>query len=156
VVSFDLNLDVGSGIYLLAEYLYNGNALGFGKGQAGPLLPLFEATDVLPDEALTPLMIQPPYVVAGSRELFGSSRIITNAEHQLGLQVGTDWTPQMRMDFVTLIDLDGGSAAFYPNLRYSPLDPLELTLGVQLFAGPKRSQYGNAEPLVHLLADWFF
>lgn len=156
VASFDLNLDVGSGIHLLAEYLYNGNAFGFGSGRAGPLLPLFEATNVLPDAALAGLAIPAPYAAAGSRELFGSSRIITNAEHQLGFQIGTDLTPEMRVDFVTLVDLDGSSAAFFPNLRYSPLDPLELTLGVQFFAGPKRSQYGNSEPLVHLLADWFF
>ncbi len=46
----------------------------------------------------------------------------------------------------------GGGAG----LRYSPLDSLELSLGVQLFAGPKLSQYGSSEPLVFLLADWFF
>lgn len=149
VVSFDINLDLGSGLYVLTEYLYNGNALGFGRGRAGPLLPLFEATDVPPG----PLA---PNATAASSDIFGSSRIITNSEHQVGLQFGYDLTPEMRGDFVTLIDLDGGSAAFFPNVRYSPLDSVELTLGVQLFAGPRRSQYGASEPLVQLLVDWFF
>jgi len=38
VVSLDYNFDWGNGIYVLAEHLYNGNALGFGFGRAGPLL----------------------------------------------------------------------------------------------------------------------
>jgi hypothetical protein len=88
--------------------------------------------------------------------VFGSSRVITFVSHQLGLQAGYDLTPELRGDFVTLIDMNRGSAAFFPNLSYSPLDFLEITLGVQLFAGPERSQYGGSEPLVYLLTDWFF
>jgi hypothetical protein len=156
VVSFDINLDYGSGVYFLTEYLYNGNALGFGSGRAGTTLPFFGSTDVLPDPALAPLNIPAPYATGASTNVFGSSRIITHSEHQLGVEVGYDVTPEIRGDFVTLIDMDGGSAAFVPTLRYSPLDSIELTLGVQLFAGPRRSQYGDSEPLVHLLADWFF
>ena len=152
VVSYDLNLDFGSGVYLLAEYLYNGNALGFGRGRAGPLLPFFESTGTPP----IPMPPADPYATGASSDIFGSSRIITNSEHQLGVEVGYDLTPEVRGDLVTLVDMDGGSAAFVPSLRYSPLDSIELTLGVQLFAGPRRSQYGASEPLVHLLADWFF
>lgn len=156
VVSFDTNLDYGAGVYVLAEYLYNGNALGFGRGRAGPLLPFFESTDIIPDPLLLPLGIPAPFVTAATSDIFGSSRIITNAKHQLGVQIGYDWTAEIRGDFVTLIDIDGGSAAFFPSVRYSPLDSVELTLGVQVFAGPRRSQYGASEPLVHILADLFF
>jgi hypothetical protein len=81
--------------------------------------------------------------------------MITNSAHQIGLQLGYDITPELRGDFVTLIDMQGGSAAFFPNLRYSPLDSLELSLGVQFFAGPKLSQYGSSGPRVYLLADFF-
>ena len=35
VGSIDYTLDLGSGLYLLLEHLYNGNALGFGRGRAG-------------------------------------------------------------------------------------------------------------------------
>ena len=153
VLSYDINLDYGAGVYVLAEYLYNGNALGFGRSRAGALLPLFESTNVLPDPVLAPFA---PIAVVASSDIFGSSRIVTNSEHQLGIQVGYDLTPEMRGDFISLIDLDGGSAAFFPSVRYSPLDSIELTLGVQLFAGPRRSQYGASEPVVHFLTDWFF
>jgi hypothetical protein len=154
VASVDINLDYGAGVYVLVEYLYNGNALGFGEGRAGPLLSLFAATDVPPNRALA--AIRGPYVTGATFDIFGSSRVVTSAAHQLGLQVGYDLTPELRGDFVTLIDMSGGSAAFFPNLGYSPLDSIELTFGVQLFAGPKRSQYGSSEPLVYLLVDWFF
>jgi hypothetical protein len=152
VVSFDINLDVGTGLYLLTEYLYNGNALGFGRGRAGSLLPFFESTACPPT---TPPLAE-PCATPATADSFGSSRIITNAEHQLGIQFGYDLTPEIRGDFVTLVDIDGGSAAFVPSLRYAPLDSFEISFGVQLFAGPRLSQYGGAEPLVHLLADWYF
>ncbi len=156
VVSFDTNLNYGTGIYVLAEYLYNGNALGFGSGRAGAVLPFFESTNQAPFQPLPPGAPAAPYITGASSEIFGSSRIITNSEHQLGVEIGYDLTPELRGDFVSLIDMDGASAAFVPSLRYSPLGSIELTLGVQLFTGPRRSQYGASEPLVHLLADWFF
>lgn len=156
VVSFDINLDVGTGLYLLTEYLYNGNALGFGRGRAGTLLPFFESTADPPPGTPVPAPVPGPYPTGATSDVFGSSRVITNAKHQLGVQIGYDLTPELRGDFVTLIDVDGGSAAFVPSLGYSPLDSFEITLGVQLFAGPRLSQYGGAEPLVHLLADWYF
>ena len=51
---------------------------------------------------------------------------------------------------------NGGSAVFFPTLAYSTFDWLELSLGVQLFAGPHLSQYGSQEHLVYLQAEWFF
>jgi hypothetical protein len=39
---------------------------------------------------------------------------------------------------------------------YSPLGWLELTLGVQVFAGPRHSEYGSLDPLGFLLAEAFF
>ncbi|MCP4037152.1 MAG: hypothetical protein GY733_09470 [bacterium] len=154
VASFDINLDYGTGIYFLAEYLYNQNALGFGEGEAGALLEYFEATDVSPSPGLDADL--GPFVKEGTADLFAASRVVTLATHQLGLQAGYDLTPELRGDLVSLIDISGGSAAFFPNLVYSPLDALEITLGVQLFAGPRRSQYGGSEPLVFALTDWFF
>jgi len=152
VASFDINLEIGTGVYVLSEYLYNGNALGFGKGKAGVLLPLFEATN----EAPAPGLGDGPFVTGASGDAFGSSRVITLATHQLGFQLGYDLTPELRGDFVTIVDMNRGSATFFPNLAYSPLDSLEISLGVQLFTGPRRSQYGASEPLVFLLTDWFF
>lgn len=152
VASIDMNLDLGTGLYVLGEYLYNGNALGFGSGRAGTLLPFFESTNTPPPGVSSPA----PYVKSADEDIFGASRVVSNAEHQVGVQLGYDLTPELRGDLVTLIDLDEGSVAFYPNLGYSPLDSVQLTFGVQLFAGPRRSQYGSLEPLVSLLADWYF
>jgi len=154
VASFEINLDFGTGVYFLTEYLYNGHALGFGSGKAGPILPFFESTDTPPDPALG--VIPGPYAKGANSDVFGSSRVVTTSEHQFGTQIGYDLTPEVRGDFVTLVDMEGGSAVFFPTLRYSPLDSIELTLGVQLFAGPKRSQYGSSEHLAFLLIDWFF
>lgn len=155
VASYDINLDFGDGIYFLVEYLYNGNGLGSGRGRAGNLEPLFEATDTEPIPGIGGL-VPGPYATGANADIFGSSRVVTNAEHQVGTQVGYDLTPELRGDFVMLVDMSHGSAAFFPNLAYSPLDSIEMTFGVQLFAGQKRSQYGSSEPLVYLLVDWYF
>jgi hypothetical protein len=155
VASYDINLDFGEGIYFLVEYLYNGNGLGSGRGRAGPIEPFFEATNTPPNPVIGGL-IPGPYATGANSDIFGSSRVVTNAEHQVGTQLGYDLTPELRGDFVMLVDMSHASAAFFPNLAYSPLDSLELTLGVQLFAGQKRSQYGSSEPLVYLLTDWYF
>ena len=148
VVSYDINLDMGTGLYLLAEYLYNGNALGFGSGRAGTLLAFFEA-------AANP-GIGGPLVEPATADIFGTSRVITSAEHQLGIQTGYDISPEIRGDFITLVDLDGGSAAFFPNISYAPFDAVELNLGVQLFVGPRLSQYGGQEHRVYVRGEFFF
>ena len=44
VLSIDYLFDVGNGVYTMLEHLYNGNALGFGSGLAGGLLPFFGQT----------------------------------------------------------------------------------------------------------------
>ncbi len=51
---------------------------------------------------------------------------------------------------------NGKSATFSPMLQVFPSDRVELTLGVQAFAGPRRSEYGQSETLVYLLAEFFF
>jgi hypothetical protein len=154
VTSVDYTFDVFGGIYVLVEHLYNGNDLGFGEGSAGSLLPLFEATDVRPAEVEA--SVPGPYATAGSTKLFGSSRVVTNAENQTGTIMGGDITPELRLDVVSIYDWDGESAAFFPSLRYSPLGSLEVTVGVQTFVGPHRSQYGALETFVYLLADFYF
>lgn len=139
VVSLDTNLDVGTGLYLLVEHLYNGGALGFGSGLAGPLLPLF----------------QPPGVPA-SRDVFGTSHVVSGARHQSGAQIGYDLTPELRSDLLVIVDWSGGSAVLFPALGWSPSGSLEISLGVQVGFGPRRSEYGERGTLGYLLAEWFF
>ena len=63
IVSVDTLFDLGTGLYALVEHLYNDNDLGFGRGQAGVLLPFFEETG--------------PFVTVTSNARFGGSRVIT-------------------------------------------------------------------------------
>jgi len=146
VVSVDRNMDVGSGIYALVEHLYNGNALGFGRGEAAGLLGFFQESGVDPNRIAAP----------GTTDLFGQSRVITLGEHLTGGQLGYDLTPELQGNFLAIYDWDGRSATFFPSLRYSPLDWLELTIGVQLFTGTRRSEFGDRDTLGFLLADVFF
>ena len=148
VVSVDTNLDWGTGLYVLAEYLYNGNALGFGAGEAGTLLGFFEETGGPP--AATRI------AVGGDLDLLGTSQVVTFGRHLIGTQLGYDLSPELRLDVVVLFDAERGSATAFPSLRYSPLGWLEVTLATQLFTGKRRSEYGSAEPIGFLLAEVFF
>lgn len=142
VVSLDYDFPIGKGLYVLVEHLYNGNALGFGGGAPGTLLPFFEARG--------------PFVAPASPAVFGGSRVITSARNQTGLQLGYDITPILRADFLAIADWDGTSAVFSPIVVFSPVGSVELTLGAQLFVGPRRSQYGSSEHLGYFMAEWFF
>jgi len=157
VGSIDYLFDVGTGIYALLEHLYNGNALGFGRGRAGPLLPFFESTaepppgftaDSLPPDAV--------FVTATSADRFGGSRVVTRSRHLTGVQLGYDVTPEVRVDLLTIYDWSGSSAVFFPTLTYDALDWLEITLGAQFPLGPRRSEFGSAENLGYLIAEVHF
>jgi hypothetical protein len=151
VVSVDYLFDIGDGLYALVEYLYNGNALGFGYGKAGPLLPLFEQTGEPydPDGESSP-------IGPISSDRLGGSQVVTRSGHLTGLELGYDLTPELRADLLVLVDWDGLSATWFPRLRYSPLDWMELTLGAQLPHGRALSEFGSGEFLGFLMADLFF
>jgi len=153
VVSVDYLFDLGTGVYLLVEHLYNGNALGFGAGRAGALLPFFQKTSRSPPGIGLP---PGPFVRTVSRARFGGSRVITSAENTTGMSLGYDLTAEIRADFLALYDWEGQSASFFPALRYNAFDWLELTLGGQFFLGPQLSQYGDVKPLGYLIAEFFF
>jgi hypothetical protein len=70
--------------------------------------------------------------------------------------MGYDLTPELRGDFLVIVDWQGVSASFFPTLAWSPLGWLEIRLGVQAFAGPHLSQFGSQEPLGFVQADAFF
>ncbi len=44
-------------------------------------------------------------------------------------------------------DWNGQSAAFVPSARYAPPGALDVSVGIQTFTGPRRSQYGSAGTL---------
>lgn len=142
VFSIDTTLDVWNGIYLLAEHLYDGNALGFGSGVAGPLLPFFG------DGPSGPTLHGPAR--------FAGSRVVSLARHTTGLQLGVDLTPALRADLLALIDWGGGSTAIAPAFSFSGWNALELRIGAQLFAGPRRSQFGSQQAVGFAIVEWFF
>jgi hypothetical protein len=153
VASVDMNFDVGSGVYVLLEHLYNGNALGFGGGLAGPSVELFEAT------ADAPFGVPPqlgPFVTPVTPARFAGSRVVSLAEHQTGLQVGTDLMPTLRGNLLVLYDWNGRSAAFAPSATFSGFNNADVTIGVQLFTGRKESQFGDAPGLAYALIEFFF
>lgn len=154
VGSIDLNVDVGSGLYVLVEQLWNQNALGFGSGDAGPALAFFESTPVAPPG--TPPGVPGPFVTFASGNAFGGSRVVTFAEHLTGVQLGYDVVPEVRAELLTLVDWVGGSVAVAPSVAYSPLAALDVRVGAQLFAGPKRSEFGDRQHLGFLLLDLYF
>ena len=117
--SIDHVFDIGTGLYVLLEHLYNGNALGFGSGKAGPLLGFFAETDVPPD----PLIPPPTGTVRHSgerRHLRGQPRGSASPRNQTGFQLGYDLTPEMRGNFLAIYDWQGQSAAFFPSDHLQP------------------------------------
>jgi hypothetical protein len=154
VVSVDYLFDVGTGLYGLIEHLYNGNALGFGFGLAGPRLPFFEATVTPPAPAIPPGL--GPFVDVTSNARFGGSRVVTRSENLTGVMLGYDITPEIRGELLAIYDWTGTSVSVFPIVRYDALDWLELTLGVQFFAGRRLSEFGDVEPLGYLIAEFFF
>jgi hypothetical protein len=157
VGSIDTLFDVGNGIYALVEHLYNGNALGFGRGRPGPLLPFFESTRQ-PPSGLPAAFLAPDavFVKATSEDRFGGSRVITRSKHLTGVQLGYDLTPEVRVELLAIYDWNGESAIFFPTLALDLRDWLELTLGAQFPFGPRRSEFGSAENLGYLLAEVHF
>jgi hypothetical protein len=154
VASADRNFDIGNGLYVLGEYFYNGNPLGFGSGLAGPLLPFFEATNQPPPNV--PPGAVGPFVTTTSPDRLGGSQVISLGRHETGVELGYDIFPALHSELVTLYDWDGTSVGVVPSLRYDPYPFLEITIGAQLFAGRRRSEYGSAEDVGFLLADLFF
>lgn len=158
VVSADYSFDVGTGLYFLAEHFYNGNALGFGEGRAGTLLPLFESTTAPPAGVPPPVAaaLGGPFVTAGSGNRTGGSRVLSRSKHTTGLMAGYDLTIALRGEFLMLFDWNRTSAAFFPSLTYKGWDRVELNLGAQFFAGPKRSAFGPEPRLFFFMANFYF
>ncbi len=140
VASLDHNFDVGTGVYVLVEHLWDQNALGFGPGgRAGSLLPFFQA---------------PALPISADR--FGGSGVVSLVSHQTGLMLGYELSAAFSGNLLLLWDWRGESAAVVPVLTYTGWNSVELTVGLQLFAGADRSQFGAQEALGYALVEWFF
>lgn len=156
VASIDHNFDVGTGLYVLLEHLWNTNDLGFGRGRAGPLLPFFETTLERPPGLPPGVLAGERFVEPASRAILGGSRVVTAARHTTGFDVSYELSTALQGDLLLLYDWNGHSAALAPRLVFSGWNALELTLGAQLFTGDRSSQYGSRKPIVFLIGELFF
>jgi hypothetical protein len=82
--------------------------------------------------------------------------VISLAKHTTGVQLGMDVTGALRTDFLVLYDWNGRSAAFAPSVAYTGFNALELRVGAQAFAGPRRSQFGAQHATFFAVVEWFF
>jgi hypothetical protein len=78
------------------------------------------------------------------------------AQHYMGLYVGYDITPLVRFNTYAILNLDDRSVFVYPNVVYSVVTNLDLTLGVQLFAGTNGSEYRAFHNVYFAQLQWFF
>ncbi|HEY8123639.1 MAG TPA: hypothetical protein VII78_20140 [Myxococcota bacterium] len=146
VASIDTTFDIGPGLYALVEHLYDENALGFGSGRAGSLLPLFGASGDVAN----------PVPAPHGSERFAGSRVVSLAKHTTGVELGMDVTAALRADLLVLYDWNGSSAAIAPSFSYTGWNALELRVGAQLFAGPRLSQFGERQAIAFAVFEWFF
>jgi hypothetical protein len=65
-------------------------------------------------------------------------------------------TSAVRADLLVLYDWKGASAALAPIFSYTGFNSLELRVGAQVFAGPRRSQFGRQQAIGFAIAEWFF
>ena len=76
--------------------------------------------------------------------------------HYVGLYAGYDLTPLLRLNSYAIINLDDNSVFFYPNVVYSVITNVDLTVGVQYFHGSTGTEYGTFHDVYYAQLQWFF
>ena len=64
--------------------------------------------------------------------------------------------PLVKVAGYVVVNTDDGSVVLWPRVEWSARTNLDLTAGIQRFAGGKRSEYGRLNTLVHLEVKAFF
>ena len=128
VLSWDYSFQ--STLYLLFEYLYNGGNTG------------------RPDESLQNL--------TNVNQRSFSGEIVTQNRNFVAMGLGYEWTPLLRTDGLMIYDVDDGSAFFGPSVTYNLRSDLDWITGLQLFAGPRDSEYGDSSNLLYSSIQFFF
>lgn len=157
-LGLDRQFDLGSGLYVMAEHLYDGNALGFGVGRAGRLLPFFETSAAPPAwaAASSPAPGAPLFAAPASAARFAGSRVVSLSQHATGLQIGYDLAAALRGELLLIYDWQGSSAVLSPALHFTGLNAASFSLGAQFFFGGAPSQFGGRPALAYALAEFFF
>jgi hypothetical protein len=84
------------------------------------------------------------------------ARILSLARWYGGVAATYDVTPLVRVAGYVILNADDGSAVLWPRLEWSARANVELVVGVQMFGGGARSEYGRLSNLLHGEARWFF
>lgn len=85
-----------------------------------------------------------------------SWEILSLARHYIGISIGYDVTPLLRWDNYAILNLNDGSLFLSPNLTYSVITDLDLAMGIQIFEGSDKSEYGAFHNLYYTQLQWFF
>lgn len=117
-------------LYVMFEYLYNGGNV---KRPAAP----------------------GGFTLESNRRIF-SGEIETRNSNFLASGLAYDITPLVQVGSLLIYDIDGSSVFFAPTLAYNILPDLDWTLGVQLFSGSERSEYGDLPDVYYTSLEWFF
>ncbi len=126
VIGYDYNFK--NGIYLLFEYFYNGGNI---------------STETLTIEELL-------------NETIRESGIVTRNRNFVGIEIGYDITPLLRMENICIYDIDGKSFFNNFDLLYSLTDNSNLGAGLQLFSGVEDSEFGPIPNVYYLQYQLFF
>ena len=85
-----------------------------------------------------------------------SGEILSVARHYMGISIGYDLTPLLRWDNYLILNLNDGSLFLSPNLTYSIITDLDLTMGIQIFEGSDNSEHGILHNLYYIQIQQFF
>ena len=85
-----------------------------------------------------------------------TGREVTLAQDYGGLTYSQDVHPLLKLEIVSLSNLDDGSHFFGPSLQWNALDDLYLTVGFQRFGGSRSTEYGRQPNLTYLQGQYFF
>ena len=77
-------------------------------------------------------------------------------EDYAGIEASYDLTPLSRWNNFLIINLDDRSYFFSPKLTSSLLENLDLSLGLQIFGGNKKGEYGQSENRFYSDLEWYF
>ena len=85
-----------------------------------------------------------------------AGRVQNVARRYAGGQARYEITPLLRTQNVLIWNFDDNSRFFAPSLIYSLKQNLDISAGMQLFAGPVASEYGQFENVYYASVQWFF
>ncbi|RQP27727.1 hypothetical protein [Burkholderia ubonensis] len=85
-----------------------------------------------------------------------TGRVESVARHYLGGYVSYEITPLLKYEGYVVLNLDDGSRFLSPVLSYSIRTNVDWKMGVQIFTGRTRSEYGHLHNVYYTQLQWFF